>query len=390
MAMSETTETAPMIICSECGTAITDGTEERVNYRTYCRTCYEDNFSECQWCNDVIANDDLIEYHGDSICQNCYDNRDYEDSEDSIDERDYSKMDLPKFQSDKAGEIITSPRIFSAEIEAYYGDSGDIESASQLLAHEIGITSDGSLNCRGIEFQTPKLKGEAGEQAIKKMCKVLNSLDFTNDRTTGLHIHLDSADMKPKTITRTEPKAIKACWIFYLLYEEVILSFLPPSRRRNSYCKLIKEGYHITEIEGCNNIAQLEKLWYRTQSRKVIKDRKAEKYDGSRYAGANFHSLLANGHLEIRYHSGTINAEKILEWVNLHQTIMDKALWNYTAMTSKKIMGMPELKEKTALFYEILELPKRAQKYFSARQKMFSSTKSDKDEQVNEAEPCAG
>jgi hypothetical protein len=48
-----------------------------------------------------------------------------------------------------------------------------------------------------------------------------------------------------------------------------------------------------------------------------------EKYNHSRYCGMNMHSRIINGSIEFRYHSGTINRNKIINWITICQAIVD-------------------------------------------------------------------
>ena len=374
------------VSCEGCSEVIPLADARSHGRDSYCETCYDDIFCECYDCNDMIVQDASYSDNDDTLCRSCYQNRennredDSQDTTGEIPERSFSTADLPQFQSTTAGLFITSQRIFSAEIEAYYPDTDILADVCNELPRAFGVSSDGSLNENGVEFQTPKLQGEAGEQSIIDTCRILNANDFTADRSTGLHIHLDGKGLIPKTRTKTNPRAIKEMWMFYLLYEDVLMSFLPPSRRTNRFCSLLKNDFHLAEIQACNNLVALERLWYRTQKHGDIKKRKAEKYDSSRYAGVNIHSLLANGHIEIRYHSGTINSTKILEWVNLHQTILDLAVAG-DSISAGNVASLCDLKEKTTKFYEQLRLPTRARQYFTARQQLFTSTRKDNDEQ---------
>jgi hypothetical protein len=187
---------------------------------------------------------------------------------------------------------------------------------------------------------------------------------------------------------------------FYLSMEEVLLSFLPNSRRSNKYCMLMRSYFHISEIQQVNNLEQLEKLWYRVSKRMDLMHRKSGKYDDTRYMGINLHSFFKDGHVEIRYHSGTTNARKILEWVNLHQTILDKASeevlvhGRYRASSSigsqaAKAMENPNLAEKTQLFFDILNLPASSRAYFLDRQAIFSKAADEKGEGASMDEVCA-
>lgn len=377
-----------VIKCTECDDEITEGEELRRDGETYCVDCYDKTFTvECYQCSDSVDTDDAYEEDDYHYCRHCFFNR--EDSE-SIPERSWSDKNLPQFQSKLPGSIITSKRMFSAEIECYYSDSDNMHKAAHTIPKEFGITHDGSLDDRGLEFQTPKLRGRNGEKALRDMCKVLNDLDFTTNHTTGLHIHLDGKDLLPKTRTKQPPYALRSVMLFYLSFEEVILSFLPPSRRRNRYCKLMREMYNVQHIRDIYSLEALEKMWYKVEMRKELKDCKRDKYQDSRYAGVNFHSLFKDGHLEIRYHSGTINSTKILEWTALHQAILDKCVErSYLGESACNTMAMPNLQEKTEMMYKLLELPASSRAYFTERQALFNQTKESKSEASSLNETCA-
>jgi hypothetical protein len=347
--------------CADCSYPIQEGDEYRHNGDTLCSSCHDDRtHSDCENCGSNTHEDDL---NNEGVCSNC-------EEDDSSVEREWSSDDLPEFQSLHGGDIITSRRIFSAEVEAYYSSHSDLESAAYELPRAFGVEHDGSLSSNGIEFQTPKLQGKHGEDAIKNMCTILNRHDFRVNGTTGLHIHLDGAGLIPAS-RRTEPKAMKDMLCFYMAMEDVMLSFLPRSRRSNRYCLSLTDGYSMDKIRDVKTIAGLESIWYKSRVRSRIEDRKSRKYDESRYYGVNFHSLLKDGHVEIRFHSGTLNATKILEWTNLHQRVIDSAV--ETTLCERAMAGVGlSLREKTVLMYDLLGLTDRSRAYFDARQITFN------------------
>lgn len=320
----------------------------------------------CTTCESVQRFSDMY----DNECEDCHNNDDYDHESASPRERLYSNATLPKFQSDDKGKIISSPRIFSAELEAYCPDSNAMRNVERDLAKEVGITSDGSLSDNGVEFQTPLLRGANGEQAIRDICKVLNDNAFTVDKTTGLHIHLDGKGLLPRTLTTTHPIALKQLWQFYIVFDEVMLSFLPTSRRNNQFCRSMKDTARYTAVGNALNQRDIETLWYKMTNPRSLSSAKSHQKHSSRYHGVNLHILLADKHLEIRFHSGTINATKILEWTALHQRICDMAT-NNILVTAETMLALP-LEQKTKMFFAILKLPARAQKYFERRQAQFA------------------
>lgn len=392
--MTPTNDTPESVLaCRDCGDTNSEGREVELierNGRHFCITCHDERYMrECRGCGDSVDVDDMIE--GYYCSDSCYEDEN-SDSEDTGNVERGFNTESTRHQSASAGATyIESDRKFSAEIECFYPDYETLEEVASVLPREVGISGDGSLGSNGIEFQTPILKGKAGEDLIIHACKTLGRAGFEVTRQAGLHIHLDGAGLNPRTRTRHNPQSLKALWAFYIGFEDVLLSFLPPSRRGNQYCRLVKNAFHLSEIEQAETLEKLEQVWYRAKQRQAIKSRKSDKYDSSRYFGVNLHSLFANGHLEIRYHSGTLNAEKILYWVRLHQAIMDKAggLWGY----AMKAQATPNLADKTKLFFEALELGESAQKYLLERQKTFTSIAKDNDETVltedNDTPVCA-
>lgn len=282
----------------------------------------------------------------------------------------YSAQDLPEFQSDEAGKIITSSRVFSAEIECYANDTETTQYIANTISKHVGITDDGSLYSNGIELQTPKLKGKNGEALVKSVCTALHNAGATVDKSTGLHIHLDGKGLLPRTLTMTNPIALKQLWKFYLAFDDVILSFLPKSRRGNAYCRPMKETSKYSQIHEAKSQRDLEILWYATHSVRHITQAKLHAKHSSRYHGINLHILLAEKHLEVRFHSGTVHATKILEWTALHQRICDMAA-SKTLVTSEAMLSL-DLAQKTKMFFAILGLPDRAVKYFMHRQAEFA------------------
>jgi Putative amidoligase enzyme len=191
-------------------------------------------------------------------------------------------------------------------------------------------------------------------------------------------VHLDAADFMPAQDANTELArliALRDLMTFYLSFEDVLLALLPQSRRTNNYCKAFKSAYAWEDIAHAGSRKTLESVWYKAAELDEVARRKVNKYDSSRYRGVNFHSLFNGGHLEIRYHSGTLNPRKVLEWVNLHGRIMDR-IADRTLHFANALYTLT-LTEKITLFFSLLELPADSQKYFQARIEKFTLGLSD-------------
>lgn len=279
--------------------------------------------------------------------------------------REWSKT--KDFQSDEAGIVLTSTRKFGVEIECIAPN----EEAYYVVANKFKTLGAG-LDGGGREFKTPIIGGKLGEFYINTLGELLAAKKYTVEHTCGMHLHVDCGiDFLEKDSTKTgsrKTENLKNLFHFLLTYENVIQSFLPPSRRQKSWCEPLHWMSH-QEVKKCATQFDIEKLWYRYQDKATIDSCKQGTRGGPR-PGFNFSPFFADNNVEIRYHSGTINARKILEWANLFTTILDKAATSW--LERADVLRMPSLEEKTALFFVLLGLPKSSREYFLARQKMFT------------------
>lgn len=379
-AINTPTPIQPVVTCLDCSEPIEDIASAR-EYRDslICVDCYYDNYARCEACMGIERHDDINIIHDDDYyCNSCIaDRRDSCDCGDCNEggghypEREYSSAHLPAFQSNEPGKVVKSTRVFSAEIECYAPSAETFRAVFNSTDKAIGVTGDGSLDAGGVEFQTPKLKGKNGEDQLRALCNTLNRNGFTVNRSTGLHIHLDGRGLLPRTLTTQEPKALKQLWAFYHHYEPVLHSFLPASRRQNTFCKPLATLSRIEFIKKAKTLHDLEVIWYRDSDKQHLAYRKSHKFDNSRYCGVNLHSLLGAKHLEIRYHSGTLNPTKILEWINLHLAIMDKAAAKALPLERT---AYPSVEKGAQCMLVELGLSKKSCAYFMRRQRQFTTS----------------
>lgn len=295
-----------------------------------------------------------------------------------------------KWVAEQIGEIVQSKRIFSCELEALTPHQGWAHYLWQKLPTEAGIAQDGSVGVRnmspfGFEVQTPRLGGKQGEEFVQRMVSVIKSLKYngqspTLDHTCGMHIHLEGKGIMP--LSRHEyPAALVQLWKSYIVFEDVFLSFLPFMRRRNDYCRPLNGTFHLNEFDSIETIVDAEKILYQRKTPYEIREAKGQHYHASRYFGANFDSLLKDGHFEVRFHTGTLNAKKILEWANLHALILDAcADKKMTNDFLSEVMATSRLSEKTQMLFEQIGLAESSRQYFRERQRKFGDKKMGDDE----------
>jgi hypothetical protein len=150
------------------------------------------------------------------------------------------------------------------------------------------VTYDASVSApgyKGLEVVSPILKGQKGLDEIEIVCGALQALGAKINITCGLHVHHDARHL------RGDDRKLQQVVDIYNRAEKVIDSMLPPSRRMNTYCR-------------SNTVTDATR---------------------DRYAKVNLTSMYRHGTVEFRQHSGTIDCNKIKNWVLLTGLIFDRA-----------------------------------------------------------------
>jgi hypothetical protein len=206
----------------------------------------------------------------------------------------------------QAGFQFQFNRTFGIEIEAYNANKttiarklreAGINTYEEGYNHETRshwkVIYDSSINGNdSFELVSPILSGADGLEQVKTVCRVLKENHVKVNRSCGLHVHIDARDFTTgdwKNIYRN-----------YAGAEETIDSFMPMSRRGNgnTYCHSVKT-YYTRSIDGATSLRSIQ-----------------DNYGfGSRYFKLNTKSFWRHQTVEFRQHSGTIEFEKISNWV---------------------------------------------------------------------------
>ncbi|MBL7997464.1 MAG: amidoligase family protein [Candidatus Kapabacteria bacterium] len=198
---------------------------------------------------------------------------------------------------------------FGVEIEAHGVNkekliralnTAGIECVGESYNHETRnhwkVVSDNSLSGDNpFELVSPPLVGQEGLNQLQIVCRVLNDMGAMVNKSCGLHIHFDANGFDLNTW--------KNLYLNYAELEESLDSILPASRRANTnnYCKSIKTRGYRTAISGANSLREIED---------AITSR-------SRYYKLNTQSFWRQRTVEFRQHSGTVEYEKISNWILL-------------------------------------------------------------------------
>ena len=157
----------------------------------------------------------------------------------------------------------------------------------------------------GWEVTTRILHGVAGMMEIRDGCRALRKIEKEYDLRlnwrTSTHVHL---------AWLTDLASLRRLLKLGAHFEPALLSLLPPSRARSRFCRRLTGELGTvlrltTAPEWCN----------------YLDDRDA------RYLALNPDGLFgARGTIEVRAHSGTLDAGKILAWMSLHMLLLHRAL----------------------------------------------------------------
>lgn len=141
---------------------------------------------------------------------------------------------------------------------------------------------------------------------------------------------------------------LKNVFYFYTAFSEFTEQLVSNSRRSgNMYCIPLHESYTLDEIESAKDMNDLKHVWYKGGG-------SGGHYNDSRYHSVNLHCYWdRHGTVEIRSHGGTTDALKILLWLKLHQTIVDKL----EDMEFSELKKLCQTDDMTATFLDFIEEP---------------------------------
>jgi hypothetical protein len=337
----------------------------------YCDDCYYDRYCHCDNCGEEMLQEDGIWNDYDEVyhCSTCsrHSSQDATDNWEVIDsvevlsyalnqESQYQsymsepqgKVSFKKFKEKPSFEENTSRRFMGLEIEVHnYADTYAemervlcrslqkrvseedlpkhlqefVERNGSLTARDLGfkIVSDGSIS--GIDDDEITsgeivLDPRQGSYLLDDSRIVTDSLkqnfdSFVTSRT-GLHLHIDSRDFD------WYHRAVLS--LFTKMFEPHLYSWLAPSRIKGTYSRPMSQS--LGSFKTIKDRETFLEFWYDNYS--YDRDRHA---GGKRYHSLNMHpSFCSNktGSIELRYHQGTLNANKIKHWAILWGCIFDK------------------------------------------------------------------
>jgi hypothetical protein len=213
-----------------------------------------------------------------------------------------------KYGSRKSREV-GSTRTYGVEIEVC--EVLDFSALDDEMREIWSSKHDASLPQTGVEFASTVLRGDAGLDAIRKFCALAKKEEWGLNEKAGLHLLIGLGDMP-----RAQRLAIN---MGYQMSIGVWQAFCAPSRtHKNKYCM---RHYHTPEQFY---VADDDHAWDWITSYCVLKGRQngGNERHGRRH-WINWLSYAQLHTLEIRLHQGTLNADKIVNWVKAHARMVD-------------------------------------------------------------------
>jgi hypothetical protein len=173
------------------------------------------------------------------------------------------------------------------------------------------IVSDASV-IGGWEVVSPILFGASGFEQIKAVCEALNTVNCTIGRDTGMHVHHDMADLTPKQIGMT--------FGTYAAFQTLLNYAVSPSRRNAYFSRQVSTTVTRDGDDKWDDVRNNTEMF-----------RKLRATVGDRYSSVNWDSFNPrspqyHGTIEFRQHQGTTNATKVITWILITQSIIERSV----------------------------------------------------------------
>ncbi len=169
----------------------------------------------------------------------------------------------------------------------------EVESYNHQVRTHWKIVQDASC---GSELVSPPLSGDAGFEQIKLACRALRNAGARVDRRCGLHVHIEARDVNTDSVKRLINN--------YTASASAINSVLARSRHQVTYARHW-QAHELTRIAALDSVALIAAN------------------QGTRYKAVNLQSFMRYGTVEFRQHQGSVNGEKIVQWVKFCAAMLD-------------------------------------------------------------------
>lgn len=198
------------------------------------------------------------------------------------------------------------------------------------------IVRDASLNyMRGSDFTgelvSPPLYGKRGLNKLRKVVQAMADAGATVNSSCGLHVHVDANDLTPNQILAVSQR--------YGIFEKRFNKIMDPSRANTDWARKVDKKYHADLISSFK--------YYKNMGYSF----KSATGSISRYRKVNIASFNRHGTIEFRQHEGTLDPDRILNWVQFCTHFVEESYNNIPPNNNLELAS----KLNRSLFHEIPE-----------------------------------
>lgn len=177
------------------------------------------------------------------------------------------------------------------------------------------IVPDPTVN--GWEVVSPPMTLDAGKRQIDAVTTALQGLDCWVSRSTGLHVHHDVGDLSGQQVGRA--------FATYATYQDIFNQMVAPSRR-GMYAYSQPISWERITQNGTDTFADDRRSVGITRFHSDTIESKIRSRVAGRSVTMNIEAVHRHGTIEFRQHQGSLNAEKIFNWVLVTQSIIESAV----------------------------------------------------------------
>jgi hypothetical protein len=322
--------------CDNCGEHLPfdDTRYSELHSEYYCENCYYDIITHCADCDCEIDSDEAqySETSGDYYCYDCFpDERPVWEVYSNNFIRDNSDFVNPATDNYKRDtfNLIKSRRYVGIEIETNYEDeqynsdirdylhrrineSRELEVDLQLTPRRQDVVYDGSVTDSehryGNEIVMQPRRGDLIVQDVDTITSSLKRIEAYPSVRCGLHLHIDARDY--------DWLHFSVLTLMTKLIEPHVYTWVPPSRLSGNWSRKVSQS--VKDFAYIADRDEFIDVYYDNGGFSN------DKYNDKRYHGLNLHChFQANQGIEIRYHGGTLNTEKIKHWTIFWTNVVD-------------------------------------------------------------------
>jgi hypothetical protein len=157
-----------------------------------------------------------------------------------------------------------------------------------------------------VEVKTRILNGTADfDNVVKKLCDLCRYLGARQNRSTGVHLHVDFPELS------NAPDVLRSFVAIAHRFEAVFFGLVAPSRRQNAYCQPMRVSPKL--LRSCRSMSACSK---------VLVEARHDRY----WAFNLTHVFGPLPRIEFRHHHGSLDFEKLRHWRNLCLRLVDHSI----------------------------------------------------------------